>query len=139
MAQNQIWLDKDGGEPTIRISVGTGPRGTGRVRIWNPEGREPREKLRFGFDGSGFEDDKPLLDELTPTIDNLDKCTLTWSVRLAPRQAGAAGRYEVRVSVLQSGQAVPGSEFFYSGALVVDDVRDVGDIEVGDVALLQAI
>lgn len=129
MAQNQIRLDKNGGVPLVRVSVmadASGARGSGRVRLWDRDGRNPEDagKFRIPDDGSEIPALKLLKDG--SSVGSLKQRTLTWAVRIAPLRPGDAGRYEVRVWVEQDERAVPGGEFLYSGPL--DDVEEIGDV-----------
>jgi hypothetical protein len=125
MAQNQIWLEKGGGAPHVVVTVAAGSRGTCRIRLWDPDGRNPAEKDRFPFDcAQPFEHTSPPLNGLDD-VGSLNNCTLTWALRIAPRQPDTEDQYEIRIRVVQNARTVPGGEFIYSGPL--EDAEEVGD------------
>jgi len=144
MAQNQIRLIGKGANPVLKVSVPQEIRGQVRVRLWDADGRNPEVKLSFDIPKEGLE--VPPVDLIEPggNLSSLNLRTLTWAVRFAPQEPGTMKRYEVRVWVEQSGRAVPGGEFLYSGPFddnkELDEVEKLGDIEeIGDVALLMVV
>lgn len=86
----------------------TAPHAQARLRLWNPDGRDPREPPRVA--------DSPNRWRLG-TVRELVGWTLTWSVRMAAFGPGAGSYYELRLQVFQDQTLLPDGDFYYAGPL----------------------
>jgi hypothetical protein len=120
MADKVIRLKDASGEVCVALSVEPGPRSRCRFKLWDEDGRNPSlagacdaaidVKARWRL-GTGAE---------------LSGWTLTWSVRLVPRDRSAAARYQVAIRILADEEPAPGGEFHYSGPL--DELEELSDL-----------
>ena len=102
------------GEVAVRV-VARAPERHCQLKLWDPRGRNPVPLEPWEF---------PKKDDhtwrLEKSLDELDGCTLTWSVRFFAPQAD---RFELRVQVLHNGAEQPGGQFFYSGPLEASEIE----------------
>jgi hypothetical protein len=112
---------------TIRLVSDLELQGQCRLRLWDAYGRNPQIIDRSGTVG-GEAKDWDLPEKLEPipveqAPDSLHNSTLTWSIRLRPKQLDSGERYALQVQVLQEERVLPGGNFSYSGPL--DDYEEV--------------
>lgn len=112
---------------TIRLVSDLELQGQCRLRLWDAHGRKPQIIGQSGTVGGKAEDwDLPKKLEPIPVeqpADSLHNSTLTWSIRLWPKQFGGDERYALQVQVLQGNLVSPGGNFSYSGPL--DDYEEI--------------
>lgn len=101
-----------GVEVKLRVRA---PRGECRLKLWDPEGRNPQALAPYRIVG-------PAPPEHTWPLEQAlvrHGCTLTWNARLA---GPSDSQFELRLRVFQKGVALPGGDFFYAGPL--DDLEE---------------
>lgn len=92
------------GAAGVEVDVWTDvPQPQIRLRLWNPEGRDPQVPPRLSETRWKLENP-----------DGLAGCTLTWSVRLA---SDVHSRFELRLQVFRAGKPLPDGNFYYAGPL----------------------
>jgi len=104
---------------TVHIKLyARAPRCDYRLMLWDEFGREPKLlQPQSARTESGLAELEWTFDKFS--LGDLKGRTVTWSVRLmSPR----ADSFEVRVEVLQDGEAAPGGRFLYAGPLDASEV-----------------
>jgi hypothetical protein len=94
------------GSAGVEVDVQTdAPQFDVRLRLWNREGREPREAVRRHGTTRWRLRDPP---------EGFAGCTLTWLVRMA---SPGPTHFELSLQVFQRDTPLPGASFLYTGPL----------------------
>jgi chitosanase len=123
VANNEVVLDRNGGEPKITIFIGQAQFGTYHVYLKDPTTNTRTEQMN----GDNADDVDDTFGLAVP-LAQLDGQFLSWAIVIAALPSSPGQLYFARVAISQNGKQVPDGSFEYMGPLantqnIIDVVR----------------